>query len=64
MSVASPEFSLVLQHAEVLVGRDDLVVDVDAGLFLELLGQLELGVLDPVLAGHVGEGDAFLGPPG
>ena len=52
---------LGLEHVEVLVGRDDLVIDVDAGLGLELLGQLELGVLDPALAGHVGEGDVLLG---
>ena len=40
---------LRLQHIEVLVGGDDLVVDVDAGLSLELLGELHLGGLDPVL---------------
>lgn len=48
---------LGLEDLEVVVGWDDLVVDVDASLVLELLGELWLGSPDPILAGKHRQGD-------
>ena len=51
---------LAHQQGGVLIGRDDLEIHLDTGLFGELLSQFHFGILDPVLTGHVGDGHAFI----
>ena len=48
---------LGFEYLEVVGGRDDLVVDVDASLSLELLGEIPHGIMDPALALKHRQGD-------
>ena len=47
----------MFEDLEVVGGRDDLVLDVDASLGLELLGEIHLWLMDPAHALKHRQGD-------